>query len=920
MSTEPMPTDGIDVILTHERTDFDALASLLGASLLYPAALPVLPARMNRNVRDFVALYRNQFPFVHARELPRQPINRIILVDTRSANLPKGVRGETTWYVIDHHTPTPDASPQWGQSQVKHWHEPVGANATMLIEKLMRQPIDLTPVQATLLALGIHEDTGSLTYATATARDARCLAWLMERAQGVNLEVLHQFLRHPLSEPQRALLDQLIEQSEFLTIAGHTVVIAQADAPGFDDELSTLVHRLRDVHECDAVFLIVRLDELVQVVARSVTDDIDVGAAARALGGGGHTRAAAAPVRHLSAPQLRDRIVELLSAHTQPAVTVRHIMTSGRPQVLAPDLRIEEAHLLMRRYGHEGFPVVAQAGEPDEALLGVLTRREADRAMNHGLGQRPVRQFMQVGPDGNPVTVRPSDSIHVLRRAMIESGWGQIPVVDEAGKIIGIVTRTDLIKLWDEDVPPERHAAEIDHRLRATLAPAQLALLQRVGQAVEAMDFAAFVVGGFVRDLLLNSGSLRLNTLDVDIVIEGDAIVFAQGIQAQFGGRIVTHKRFGTAKWILDDVTQPVRWGQLLPTLPFVATSGPPDGIPPHLDFVTARTEFYTAPTVLPTVELSNIKLDLHRRDFTINTLAFSLNPDRWGELLDFFGGHNDLRQGLVRVLHSLSFVDDPTRILRAVRYEQRFGFTIEPRTLELLHDAVELVERVSPARIRHELERILQEATPERALGRLDALGVLQHVHSALTVDEWVEAQFVRLRTALQQPDVEPTLAREPIERLYWGILTLRLPGADHSALTERLGLRGETKRLMNGLHQLRAAKSSLRNPAITPSQVVELLEHVDDVALALYRVLAIDPAVAELVRRYRDEWQPVQPLLTGADLQQMRLPPGPIYGRILARLRAARLDGQLSTRDEEEALARAIAQEAVNGTRSRS
>lgn len=915
-----MSTDGIDVILTHERTDFDALASLLGASLLNPAALPVLPARMNRNVRDFVSLYKNQFPFVHARELPRQPINRIILVDTRSANLPKGVRAETMWFIIDHHTPTPDASPQWGQSKAELWHEPVGANATMLIEKLMRQPIDLTPVQATLLALGIHEDTGSLTYATSTARDARCLAWLMERAQGVNLEVLHQFLRHPLSEAQRALLDQLIEQSEFLTIAGHTVVIAQAAAPGFDDELSTLVHRLRDVHECDAVFLIVGLGDLVQVVARSVTDDIDVGATARALGGGGHTRAAAAPVRHVTAPQLRDRIVDLLSAHTQPAVTVRHIMTSGRPQVLAPDLPIEEAHLLMRRYGHEGFPVVAQAGETDEALLGVLTRREADRAMNHGLGQRPVRQFMQVGPDGNPVTVRPTDSIHVLRKAMIESGWGQIPVVDEVGKITGIVTRTDLIKLWDEDEPPERHAAEIDRRLRAMLAPAQLELLRRVGEGVEEMGYAAFVVGGFVRDLLLNGDSTRLHTLDMDIVIEGDAIAFAQHIQAQFGGRIVTHKRFGTAKWILDDAAQPVHWGQLLPALSLPVTPEPPDGLPPHLDFITARTEFYTAPTVLPTVELSNIKLDLHRRDFTINTLAFSLNPERWGELLDFYGGHNDLQQRLVRVLHSLSFVDDPTRILRAVRYEQRFGFAIEPRTLELLHDAVELVERVSPARIRHELERILQEAAPEHALRRLDELGVLRRIHPALTVDAWVEAQFARLRAALQQADVEPALAHEPIERLYWGILTLRLPDADHSALTERLGLRGETKRLMNGLHQLRTAESPLRNREIAPSQVVDLLEHVDAVALAIYEVLAMDPAVVTQLRRYRDEWQPVQPLLTGADLQQMRLPPGPIYGRILARLRAARLDGQLSTRDEEIALARAIAHQHAEPARNRS
>ncbi len=158
------------------------------------------------------------------------------------------------------------------------------------------------------------------------------------------------------------------------------------------------------------------------------------------------------------------------------------------------------------------------------------------------------------------------------------------------------------------------------------------------------------------------------------------------------------------------------------------------DDLPAHLDFVSARTEFYTAPTVLPTVESGSIKLDLHRRDFTINTLALCLNPDRWGQLLDFYGGLADLRAGLIRALHSLSFVDDPTRILRAVRYEQRFGFQIEPRSLELMADALDLLDSVTAARIRHELERILHEADPERYLKRLDALGVLAHIHPALT------------------------------------------------------------------------------------------------------------------------------------------------------------------------------------------
>ncbi|RIK41852.1 MAG: polynucleotide adenylyltransferase [Chloroflexi bacterium] len=907
-----MTEHGLEVILTHEHTDFDALASLLAASLLFPDAVPVLPGQLNRNVREFVALYRNQFPFVLPKELPRRPIRRIIMVDTNKANLPKGVRDETEILIIDHHRQEKEEAPaekKTGKMQL--WHEPLGANTTLLVEKISEQQIDLMPVQATLLALGIHEDTGSLTYASTTHRDARALAWLMEREQGVNLEVLHQFLRHPLSEAQRDLLETLIDNSEFHPVGGHTIVIAAASAPGFGDELSTLAHRLRDIHDADAIFLVVQLDELVQVVARSVSDEIDVGAVARQLGGGGHTRAAAAPVRGATLVEVCKRILDLIEVHSQPSVTVRHIMTSGRPQMIAPGLPVAEAHALMQRYGHEGFPVVARQLDGHEHLLGVLTRREADRAITHGLGDRPVRRFMQAGE----ITVRPTDSIPTLRQRMIESGWGQIPVVDEQGAIIGIVTRTDLIKLWDDTTPPERHADEIDRRLRANLAPAQLELLRLIGQEVEQLNFAVYIVGGFVRDLLLNSSSARLRTLDLDIVIEGDAIAFARHIQARYGGRVVTHKRFGTAKWILDDETQPLQLDRLLAdftTLP--ADNGAEQvaaDLPTHLDFVTARTEFYTAPTVLPTVELSNIKLDLHRRDFTINTLAFSLNPDRWGELLDFFGGLNDLEHGLIRVLHSLSFVDDPTRILRAVRYEQRFGFSIEPRTLELLQDALELLDRVTPARVRHELERILQEALPEQALKRLAALEILERLDPALTVDEWVEDRFARLRTALQSPDMDLRLANEPIERLYWGMLVLRLPAATHAALQERLALRSETQRLMKGLAQLQAVRPQLCNPDLRPSVVVELLDPIDGVAQALYIIANVDAQVTAHLKRYYTEWRHIRSTLTGADLQRLGLSPSPLYGRILTALRAARLDGAVTTPAEELALAETIARE---------
>jgi tRNA nucleotidyltransferase (CCA-adding enzyme) len=891
----------MEVILTHEHTDFDALASLLAASLLYPDALPVLPRQLNRNVSSFLALYRNQFPFITYKDLPRGTVQRAILVDTRAVNFVKGMESATPQLIIDHHANDEPLPPH-----VQLWHEPTGANTTLLVEKLREADMALSPLHATLLALGIHEDTGSLTYASTTQRDALALAWVMQPEHNVNLDVVNHFLSHPLNEEQRKLLETLIEQSRFVEIAGHTVVLACAEAIDFDDELSALATRLRDFYEADALFLVVNLGEIVQVVARSITDEINVGAITNELGGGGHARAAAAPVHGGGNTQaVGERIIELLKLHSRAAVTVQNIMSTGRPQSLTPDMTIEAAAQLMRRYGHEGFPVLRPNPDGSEELLGVLTRREADRALNHNLGDQPVSRFMRAGQ----VTVQPDTSINVLRQLMIESDWGQIPVMDDTKRIIGIVTRTDLIKLWDEAALPSRHVDAIAKKLQDALNPVQHALLRLIGEEVNVLNFTVYIVGGFVRDMLLNGRQLDMAALDMDIVIEGNAIAFAQRMQKLYGGRVVPHKRFNTAKWLLDDAHHPVSTHKLLADL---NTDGAMRDLPAHLDFVTARTEFYTAPTVLPTVEDSSIKLDLHRRDFTINTLALCLNPDRWGELLDFYGGVNDLNQGLIRILHSLSFVDDPTRILRAVRYEQRFNFQIEPRTLELLLDAVELLDRVTSARIRHELERILEEERPEKVMARLQELGILARIHPALHFNEKMAQAFVTLRTVRTQADVGALLRTEPIDLLYWGILVAQLPSSAHVELSTRLGLRGETQQLMRGLARLNQHLEELEKPGMTPSRVVAIFDSIDAVSLALAPILyANHTQLLAYLNNYVTTWQHVYAELDGHDLAELGVPRGPLFAQLLRRLRAARLDGLLLTRHDEVAYVRAFMQQ---------
>ena len=229
-----------------------------------------------------------------------------------------------------------------------------------------------------------------------------------------------------------------------------------------------------------------------------------------------------------------------------------------------------------------------------------------------------------------------------------------------------------------------------------------------------------------MRDLLLDRPSV-----DFDLVVEGDAIALGKALSDKFGGRVVSHKRFGTAKWQLAEIRPQL--SQLLQQEIKIDA----EDFPEALDLVTARREFYTHPTALPTVERGSIKLDLHRRDFTINTLAMRLDGRHYGDLYDYWGGMADLQSGLVRVLHSLSFVDDPTRILRAVRFEQRFGYQIGERTRELLDNALSLLERVSGDRLRHELNIILQEPKWMSMLGRLAELGVFEAIDAQIPWDQ---------------------------------------------------------------------------------------------------------------------------------------------------------------------------------------
>lgn len=241
-----------------------------------------------------------------------------------------------------------------------------------------------------------------------------------------------------------------------------------------------------------------------------------------------------------------------------------------------------------------------------------------------------------------------------------------------------------------------------------------LRFVRKMGVLAEDKDLDAYIIGGFVRDVLLG-----VSNLDLDIVLEDGAIDFASSLKDKFGLKLIVHKRFGTATITL------------------------PSGV--KIDFATSRREAYAHPAALPTVTFSSLRNDLYRRDFTINALAIKINKSNFGQLVDLFGGGKDLREGQIRVLHEGSFIDDPTRILRAIRFEQRYNFSLEPKTFKLLRQAIALglLQRLSRFRLGREFLLLLKENQPQKMVLRFDQLCGLKTIHPLIKFDKKAQARF---------------------------------------------------------------------------------------------------------------------------------------------------------------------------------
>ena len=849
----------MDVVVTHEHADFDALASLVASARLFPSAQLVRPRALNRNVREYLGVHGDELPLVPSGSVDLDAVSRLIVVETTRPELIGPFaelleRAEVEVLLFDHHS---GPLPQWVNREVATVTDD-GALTTALVSVIAERRLSITPGEATLFALGIHEDTLSLTSSSTTERDVEALAWCLR--QGANQGEIAGYINRLLDPEHRDLFEALLESVELLE-PHPLAVLVSTTWPQYIDDVASIATKLLHVIECDALVCLVEMGDRTVVAIRSTGLQFDAGALTRELGGGGHPVAASAML-HVPLGEARARLTSALAAAV-PAMPTAGELMSTPARFVAVDDQIEHAMSICQRHQQSAIFV----GAPDD-LRGAVTREDLDRALGHGLASAPVSAIARRVEE----TCSPDTDTGSLQVLLGRSRIGRLPVID--GTVVGVVARGDLVRaLGRADVPPSGGAEKLISARGNLLAQKDLETVFEASRSAAGEDGGVFLVGGVVRDLLLGQP-----VTDIDIAVEGDGIAYARRLASSLGGRVVPHDRFGTAV--------------------ILHVAG-------RVDVASTRSEFYEQPAALPAVEDATIHQDLGRRDFTINAMAVSLSEHDYGRLVDPFGGQRDLDGGVVRVLHSLSFIDDPTRIFRAVRYESRYGFAMDTHTQELARTCIEMgfVGEVSPPRVGEELLALLAEDEILAVLKRLEELNLGRQLHAGVVVDDSTRALVARLDPLRveHRPDL-------PAWRLRMGALVRQVAHDEIRAWLTALNLRRRDSEAIEDAVRRAPDVVDALEYVTEPFEARERIEGIGPDGLMLAIALADDGAARRWLERYLHDLGEIELTISGEDVISMGLAESPQVGAVMRELLRLKVNGELAGRAAELETARRL------------
>lgn len=873
-----MTKEKITLIATHLNADLDGLASMLAAQKIYSNSKIIFHHEGEKLLRRFFLQSLSYlFDMVPIHDLDNYIVERLVIVDTRQkSRLGKIAKLTENKNIIleiyDHHERS-----KTDLKASKDVFEKVGSTSTIMTNLLIEKNIEITPEEATVLSLGIYEDTGSFTFASTTRKDFEAAGYLREK--GADLSIISNILSKELSPKQLTLLNDMIEGIASYSINNLNIIISTVSRNQFIPDLGFLTHKLNKMETCDAVFVAARMDDKIFLVGRSNTQDLNVGKILSKIGGGGHPFAGSATIKEKTLSQIKDDLIFKIKNYLQGTTSAKDLMSKPPIKISIEDT-IEKASSLLTKYNINALLVT----DDNDNLVGVISRQVVEKAKYHEIIKVPVKEYMNT----DFMEVKEDSSITEVQKKIIENRQRLLPVKDKENRLTGVLTRTDLLHhiVTDFKESPfikDTKLNELNARTRNVTSilsqrlPKEIfSLLQFIGLTADKTGFNAYVVGGFVRDLLLH---INKNELDIDIVVEGDGVYFAKELAKALNAKISPHEKFKTAVITLSDGLK--------------------------IDVATARTEFYSSPAALPEIEMSSLKLDLYRRDFTINTLAIQLNENSFGTLIDYFFAQKDLKDKAIRIIHNLSFVEDPTRIFRAIRFENRFGFRIGKFTKKLIKNAIDMhfFERLSGPRVFTELKYILKEEDPLPALESISNFNLFPAINKQLEFTKTNKEIIKSAKKVLNWFHLNEMDTKIEV----WQVMFSVLIHDCHETVSKEICNKFKMPpKLVNMFVKERVEAELIikwikNEKDIKNSQIYKRLSQHRTETILYMLSITNDEKVKNIVVKYFLELKKISPIMTGKDLLKLGFKQGPLFGEVLNNILYHRLDDEIKTKKDE-------------------
>jgi len=850
----------LQVVFLVEGSDLDSLSSAYAYTILNKDAYIYLPYSYNKSFQLALSIFKNKLKVVD--KVPYN-LEKAVFVDTSSLRKIKQTLKKANLNfedikieIFDHH-PVRNKKLKEYKNITFHFFK-YGACTTHFVFEIEKKGIKLTKDDATLISLGIYEDTGSFRYTGTKTEDIKALMFLSKYS--LNFDLINEILTKRFDEKTLQILENLIENLHILYIDNYKIGISSLTIDEYIPDVSSYFNQIDEFSKLDAVFAVLSSKNKVFVIGRSKTDSIDVGYILSKLGGGGHKRAGSANIKDISKKEVVELLHYIIDTYLKADFKIKDIMHK-KFCVINKNTKIEALKEI-------NTPVCIVVDEK-ENFYGIVFEKNIKYALKHNLTQIYIKDLSIT----DIFTLNEEQPVVEAEKQIFKLSQEIFPVL-KGKKPVGIVSKLDILKALhssqfetEKEVFISRHRLipkkyKFKHRLEGYFSPFILNLLKEIGSLAKKLGMRAYIVGGIVRDIILG----RKN-LDIDIIVEGDAINLAKQFAKEKGYSFHKFEEFLTANVKVSDSLK--------------------------IDFATARKETYEYPGAYPKVEKATLREDLFRRDFTINTLAVDITHGSFGTLLDYFNGYKDIKDGVIRILHQLSFIEDPIRILRAVRFAGRFSFKIGKTTEKLLKVAVDqnLLEASPKGRINLELNLSLNEEKVIEILSLMDKYKILE---SLLPEVNYSEGKKLFLEKTKDSIFLYEELFNKKVEKPPVYLTALLF---DNPLAKEYLKMY-HFENVIKTLEIFNKIKNKIK-PDLKKSQIYKLIKNLPDEVKVLILSYTEEPISKKIVDTLKAIERKKQ-IISGKDLIDMGLKPSKEFANIIETVFENYLDGKIKTKKQ--------------------